>query len=209
MDYVKKEWNKEARLMAARGDLYVEMKMPHHIIKAQEDIVKKDPDAIAASRIFSSLAYSFEPSCSDISDVDELWGFLKALRGALDFARRIDLQEIVRDTEADAFQSVHSALRSFSDEMGLANVQVQDFGGVDELRSFLNALQMQDEFAKVASLGIVCDTERFRSPTDAFRSVCKHYWKTQGLLQGVYCRMGKNLASESELDPFYAELAAW
>ena len=33
----------------------------------------------------------------------------------------------------------------------------------------------------------------------AFRSVCKHYWKTQGLLKGVYCRVGNNLSSESTL----------
>ena len=43
---------------------------------------------------------------------------------------------------------------------------------------------------------------------DAFRSACKHYWKTQGFLKGAYTRMGKNLASESELDPSYAKLVA-
>ena len=72
MQYVAKEWNKEARLMAARGDLYVELRMPHYIIEAVETIVKKDPDAIAASRIFNSLTYNLEPSCEDIGDVDNL-----------------------------------------------------------------------------------------------------------------------------------------
>ncbi len=71
MDYVVKECE-NVRLMAARGDLYVELRMPHHIIKAVETIVEKDPDAIAASRIFTSLSYGLEPSCEDIGDVDNL-----------------------------------------------------------------------------------------------------------------------------------------
>ncbi len=58
--------------MAARGDLYAELKMPHDIIRAQELIAKKDESAIAASRIFTSLAYSLEPSCADIGDLDNL-----------------------------------------------------------------------------------------------------------------------------------------
>jgi pyruvate kinase len=72
MDYVRNEWNNEARLMAARGDLYIEMKMPHQIIESVETIVGKDKSAIAASRIFGSFAESLEPSCEDIGDVDNL-----------------------------------------------------------------------------------------------------------------------------------------
>jgi len=64
--------DEKIRLMAARGDLYIEVKRPHQIIQAVEDIVKHDPDAIAASRIFSSLAESYEPSCADIGDADNL-----------------------------------------------------------------------------------------------------------------------------------------
>ena len=66
------EWKKDSRLMAARGDLFVELKMPHYVVMAVEGIVKTDPDAIAASRIFNSLTYSLEPSCEDIGDVDNL-----------------------------------------------------------------------------------------------------------------------------------------
>jgi len=72
ISYVAKEWQKESRLMAARGDLYVELKMPHYIIDAVEAIVKKDENAICASRIFRSLTDSLEPSCEDIGDVDNL-----------------------------------------------------------------------------------------------------------------------------------------
>ena len=70
--YVASEWSGEARLMAARGDLYHELKMPHHIIRATQDILAKDSNAVAASRIFPSLAYELEPSCTEIGDVDNL-----------------------------------------------------------------------------------------------------------------------------------------
>ena len=70
--YVAEEWNSEARLMAARGDLYIELQMPHHIIQALESIIAKDKAAIAASRIFPSLAYSLEPASQDIGDADNL-----------------------------------------------------------------------------------------------------------------------------------------
>jgi pyruvate kinase len=62
----------DVRLMAARGDLYVELKMPHHVINALEKIIAKNKNAVAASRIFSSLADNYEPSCADIGDADNL-----------------------------------------------------------------------------------------------------------------------------------------
>ena len=69
LNYVRKEYTGKERLMAARGDLYIEVKRPHHILQALETIVHADPEAIAASRILSSLANSPEPSCEDITDV--------------------------------------------------------------------------------------------------------------------------------------------
>ncbi|MFH1182291.1 MAG: pyruvate kinase [Candidatus Woesearchaeota archaeon] len=72
IEYVQTGWNGKSRLMAARGDLFVELKMPHHITQAVEAIVRKDPNAIVASRIFDSLAQSLEPSCADIGDADNL-----------------------------------------------------------------------------------------------------------------------------------------
>ncbi|MCA9478072.1 MAG: hypothetical protein KC535_02915 [Nanoarchaeota archaeon] len=71
LQYVDSGW-KGQRLMAARGDLYVELERPHQIIGAMKDIIKQDPKAIAASRIFPSLAYTLEPACEDIGDVDSL-----------------------------------------------------------------------------------------------------------------------------------------
>ncbi len=58
------------RLMAARGDLYVEVYHPHSILGALRRIIAADRQAIAASRIFSSLARgpNAVPDCADISD---------------------------------------------------------------------------------------------------------------------------------------------
>jgi pyruvate kinase len=72
MKYVDEGYNGLPRLMAARGDLFVELRKPHEIINSVETIVRKDPGAIAASRIFGSLSSSLSPSCADIGDVDNL-----------------------------------------------------------------------------------------------------------------------------------------
>jgi pyruvate kinase len=76
LEYVRKEWQKDgkqpSRLMAARGDLYLELPWPHLITGAAEDIVRKDNDAIAASRIFDSMVESPVPSCADIGDTENL-----------------------------------------------------------------------------------------------------------------------------------------
>ncbi len=63
-------------VMAARGDLYIELDYPHQIIKALKKIydVSKDK-AFAASRMFSSLLNKPFPSCSEIMDI----GFLKEM----------------------------------------------------------------------------------------------------------------------------------
>jgi hypothetical protein len=67
--YIHTSYDRSARLMAARGDLYVEVRKPHHIIEAVEDIAHADRTAVVASRLFPSLQRSYTPSCQDISDV--------------------------------------------------------------------------------------------------------------------------------------------
>ncbi|MFW5746602.1 MAG: pyruvate kinase, partial [Nanoarchaeota archaeon] len=57
------------RLMAARGDLYVEVERPHQIAGAVRSIIDADPAAIVGSRILESMAQGPEPSCQDISDI--------------------------------------------------------------------------------------------------------------------------------------------
>ena len=69
---IKNTWEGKTRLMAARGDLYMELHWPHTIIDALELILERDKNAIVASRILGSLAHSIEPSCEDIGDLDNL-----------------------------------------------------------------------------------------------------------------------------------------
>jgi hypothetical protein len=57
------------RLMAARGDLYVEVAQPHRIIGALRQVIAADPEAIVASRLFLSLARGdVFPEAVDICD---------------------------------------------------------------------------------------------------------------------------------------------
>jgi len=66
------KYRDNVQLMAARGDLYVEVERPHLILNATKDIVEADYRAIAASRIMPSLRNSYHPACQDISDVGYL-----------------------------------------------------------------------------------------------------------------------------------------
>lgn len=69
LDYARKEKSRHGQLMAARGDLYVEVLQPHKIISALKTIIQADPNAIVASRILDSLAWTPVPVSADISDV--------------------------------------------------------------------------------------------------------------------------------------------
>lgn len=63
------------RLVAARGDLFVEVREPHRIIGALRDVIAADPDAVVASRIFPTLARTPVPVASEVCDA----AFLLAL----------------------------------------------------------------------------------------------------------------------------------
>jgi pyruvate kinase len=69
LEFAKKYGSKHGHLIAARGDLYVEVLRPHKIIDAVKTIIKADKHAVVASRIFDSLAWSPIPNCADIGDV--------------------------------------------------------------------------------------------------------------------------------------------
>ena len=69
LDHARKEKVGHGQLMAARGDLYVEVLYPHKIIPALKAIIHADPNAIVASRILDSLAWTPVPVSADISDV--------------------------------------------------------------------------------------------------------------------------------------------
>ena len=69
LDLARRHGSNLGRLMAARGDLYVEVPQPHRIVGALGDLIRADPEAIAASRLFPSLAWEPVPRCSEITDV--------------------------------------------------------------------------------------------------------------------------------------------
>jgi len=69
LDFAKKHGSSRGHLMAARGDLYVEVLRPHKVASAVKTIIKADKDAVVASRILDSLAYQPVPVSADIGDV--------------------------------------------------------------------------------------------------------------------------------------------
>ena len=75
MEYVQHEFVKRPglNLVAARGDLYVELDKPHEILNAVKVIIGKDPDAIVGSRILLSTITDAVPSCVDFSELAWLY----------------------------------------------------------------------------------------------------------------------------------------
>lgn len=71
LEYVSRDFVKKPNinLVAARGDLYVEIDRPHQILKAVKLIIDKDPDAIVGSRILLSVINNPVPSCSDFHEL--------------------------------------------------------------------------------------------------------------------------------------------
>lgn len=69
--YVATEFKKRDNLtlVAARGDLYVELLRPHEILGAMRLIVEKDPDACVGSRMLLSVANEPVPSCADFHEM--------------------------------------------------------------------------------------------------------------------------------------------
>jgi hypothetical protein len=76
LEFVKEyypSYSNRVQLMAARGDMFVELDYPHEIISALEDIIEADSGAMVGSRIYSSVARDdLMPSCTDITDIQYL-----------------------------------------------------------------------------------------------------------------------------------------
>lgn len=71
LSWVERAWKPQpnTNLVAARGDLYVEVEYPHEVLNACRLIISKDPDAMVGSRMLLSLVKSHVPSCADFSDL--------------------------------------------------------------------------------------------------------------------------------------------
>jgi pyruvate kinase len=66
--YARKYGASQGRLMAARGDLYVEVLHPHRLVGALRDVITADPEAVVASRLFDSLVRHPVPASADVCD---------------------------------------------------------------------------------------------------------------------------------------------
>ncbi len=69
LEFARKHGSALGRLLAGRGDLYVEVSAPHRIVGALRELIACDSQAIVGSRIFDSLAYHPVPSSADIGDL--------------------------------------------------------------------------------------------------------------------------------------------
>ncbi len=67
LNYVARGFRKQPNLVlvAARGDLYVEVDKPHDILPAMKLIIEKDPQACVGSRMLLSVVQEPVPSCAD------------------------------------------------------------------------------------------------------------------------------------------------
>lgn len=75
LEFVNNQFKKRDNLVlvAARGDLFVEVEKPHHMIQALRQIIKKDPEACVGSRLLLSVVNDPVPSCADLSEVAWLY----------------------------------------------------------------------------------------------------------------------------------------
>lgn len=75
LHFVANEWKprKNVHLVAACGDMYVELERADHIFAALKLIIEKDPGAQLASRIFLSMADSPVPSRADFLELAWLY----------------------------------------------------------------------------------------------------------------------------------------
>lgn len=108
LQFVSREFKKQDNLylMAARGDLYVEVERPHDILSALKLIVDKDPEAHVGSRILLSVVHDSVPSCADFSDIAWLYdiGYRKMM-----LCDEICLKETLLATAIDAFDQFRSS----------------------------------------------------------------------------------------------------
>lgn len=75
LEFVANGYTKQPNLalMAARGDLYVEVDKPHHMMDALKLIAQKDPGSYVGSRILLSVINKPVPECADLTDLAWLY----------------------------------------------------------------------------------------------------------------------------------------
>ncbi len=127
LSFVQNQYKKQDNLslMAACGDLFVEVDKPHDILQALKLIIKKEPDSYAGSRMLLSLVNDSVPSLSDLAQLSWLYdiGYKKmmlcdelCLKENL-MARAVNVLESFRDNydsnETPSIISSKSYINSF------------------------------------------------------------------------------------------------
>ncbi len=104
LNFVANHFQKKSNLslVAARGDLYVEIERPHEIMNALKLIIEKDPEASVGSRILLSVIEDTVPSCADFLELAWLYdiGYRKML-----LCDELCLKESLLATALNAFES--------------------------------------------------------------------------------------------------------
>ncbi len=109
LEFVHSQFKKKDNLIlvAARGDLYVEIDRPHRIAQALKLIVDKDPEACAASRLLLSIVEGPVPSCADFLEMQ--WLFDVGYRRFM-LCDELCLKGDLLGTAVNAFDSFRSTL---------------------------------------------------------------------------------------------------
>ncbi len=102
LEFVARKFRKRPNLVlvAARGDLYVEIDRPHEIMAALKLIIEKDPEAQAGSRILLSVVQEPVPSAADFLEL--AWMYDKGYRSML-LCDELCLKEDLLSTAIRAF----------------------------------------------------------------------------------------------------------
>ncbi len=68
LEFVAEKYKKQQNLnlMAACGDLYIEIDKPHHMMEALKTIINNEPEAFVGSRMLLSLVQKPIPKCADL-----------------------------------------------------------------------------------------------------------------------------------------------
>lgn len=109
LTYVEEHFRKldNLVLVAARGDLYVEIDRPHMIAKALKLIVEKDPEACVGSRILLSISDGPVPSCADFLEL--AWLYEHGYRRFM-LCDELCLREAPLSAAVNAFDAFRSTL---------------------------------------------------------------------------------------------------
>lgn len=110
LEYVARNFRKRDNLtlVAARGDLYVEIDRPHEIMAALRLIIGADPLACVGSRILLSVIHEPVPSCADFLEL--AWLHDIGYRSMM-LCDELCLKEPLLATAVNAFEAFRSSYR--------------------------------------------------------------------------------------------------